>query len=152
MVDIVSAERRSEIMRKIRGKNTAPELTVRRFLQTSGLRFRLHRMDLPGTPDIVFSRKRICVFIHGCFWHGCRNCIDGTRKVKSNQQYWIQKIRTNQKRDRIKQKKLRDLGWKVFVIWECQIPETKQLTLLANRIKRVSLRKRIQSTEAHAEQ
>lgn len=86
-MDTVSAQRRSEIMSKIRSRDTKPELAVRRYLHSTGLRYRIHRRDLPGRPDIVFPSRKLCVFVHGCFWRGCPNCVDGTRTVKSNGAY-----------------------------------------------------------------
>jgi len=109
-VDTVSRERRSQIMSRIRGRDTVPELAVRRFLHAAGLRFRLHRFDLPGRPDIVLPSRRACVFVHGCFWHGCPKCVDGTRTVKSNTLYWRQKVETNRARDQRNQKRLEASG------------------------------------------
>jgi DNA mismatch endonuclease, patch repair protein len=108
-------------MARIRSEDTQPELAVRRALHAAGQRFRLHRRDLPGKPDIVLPRFRFAVFVHGCFWHG-HGC--GTRKAhvpKSNVGYWNPKIAGNIARDRLNQGRLRRLGWRCFVIWECQI-------------------------------
>src|ERR1700674_4838408 len=98
-MDTVTPERRSAIMARIRSKDTAPELAVRRYLHAKGLRYRLHHAGLPGKPDLVFPARRVCVFIHGCFWHGCPHCIDGTRQVKSNSAYWSAKVAGHRARD-----------------------------------------------------
>lgn len=110
---------RSEIMRRIRGKDTSPEMAVRRLLHHLGHRYRLHCVDLPGTPDIVFRSRRKIVFVHGCFWHqhGCALC----RRPKSNLAYWLPKLERNKLRDLASLRKLRADGWSVCVIWECQI-------------------------------
>ena len=133
-MDTVSAERRSEIMRRIRSKNTNPELLVRSSLHKLGLRFRVHYSDLPGRPDIVFPRRRICIFVHGCFWHGCTRCIDGRRRVKSKAAYWRAKIAGNRRRDRRSLASLRRQGWRVFVIWGCQVDDPRRLRRFAERI------------------
>lgn len=133
-MDIVSKKRRSEIMSKIRGKDTVPELRVRRYLHGLGLRYRLHRTDLPGRPDIVFPGRRLCVFVHGCFWHGCSQCIDGTRKVKSRIRYWKRKIRINQERDERNRVQLAGEGWNSLVIWECETTSESHLLNLAKTI------------------
>jgi DNA mismatch endonuclease, patch repair protein len=134
-MDTVSPERRSEIMRRIRGKNTGPELAVRRFLHRAGLRFRLHRAGLPGTPDIVFSASRVCVFVHGCFWHGCPKCGSGRRAVKSNAEYWAAKLAGNKARDRRNEAALKAAGWRVFAVWECETRDERMLSRLAKRIR-----------------
>ena len=135
-MDTVTKIRRSEIMSRIRGKNTQPEKAVRRFLRASGLHFHTHRRDLPGKPDFVFPGRRLCLFVHGCFWHGCPRCIDGTRKVRSNKDYWSDKVRGNKARDMRNARQLRRADWHVMTIWECQISE-KQLTSLIKRIGRI---------------
>lgn len=133
-MDRLSKESRSENMRKIKSKNTAPELQVRKFLFSRGLRYRLHHQKLPGKPDLVFSRARICVFVHGCFWHGCTQCVDGTRSVKTHSAYWTTKITTNRERDRRHTEMLRSSGWRVIVIWEC---ETKDVTKMENLFQQI---------------
>jgi DNA mismatch endonuclease, patch repair protein len=122
-MDKISPQARSRNMSRIRCQDTSPELAVRRALHRSGLRFRLHRRDLPGKPDLVFPARRACVFIHGCFWHGCPKCVDGTRRVKSNSPYWTAKIAGNRARDARHIGALREAGWNVFVIWECEIQD-----------------------------
>ena len=119
MTDIVNAARRSEIMSRIKGRNTKPELIVRRIAHGLGFRFRLHRGDLPGSPDMVFPRYRTVVFVHGCFWHrhhGCRYAY----RPKSRIQFWTKKFEENVARDTRNEMALRDLGWRVLVIWECE--------------------------------
>lgn len=105
-------------MAGIKGRDTKPELVVRRIAHKLGLRFRLHRKDLPGRPDLVFPRRRLAVFVHGCFWHrhdGCRY----TYTPKSRVAFWTKKFAANVARDRRNEEALRDLGWRVLVIWEC---------------------------------
>ena len=119
MTDIVNAAKRSEIMSRIKGRNTKPELIVRRIAHGLGFRFRLHRGDLPGSPDMVFPRYRTVVFVHGCFWHrhaGCRYAY----RPKSRIQFWTKKFEENVARDTRNEISLRDLGWRVLVIWECE--------------------------------
>src|SRR6267154_5015011 len=117
-MDKVSKLVRSRIMARITSRDTTPEIAVRSYLHAAGLRFRLHLRKLPGTPDIVFSSRRVCVFVHGCFWHGCTRCKDGTRRVGSNRSYWIQKLKRNRLRDTHAKRNLRRMGWRVIVIWE----------------------------------
>jgi DNA mismatch endonuclease (patch repair protein) len=139
-MDRLSPDRRSANMARIRSKDTAPEMAVRRFLHAAGLRYRLHRDRLPGKPDLVFPKWRICVFVHGCFWHGCRHCIDGTRRVKSNIDYWSGKVAENRARDARHKAALEEAGWTVFTIWECQVTTLAKLRNLAGRIRRVTAR------------
>jgi DNA mismatch endonuclease, patch repair protein len=131
VADRLTAERRGANMRRIRSKDTLPELVVRRFLHRAGLRYRLHARDLPGKPDLVFSARRVCVFVHGCFWHGCTRCIDGTRQVKSNTEYWSPKIEGNRARDERHRRVLRKSGWKVLTVWECECSNPARLRRLA---------------------
>lgn len=118
MVDTVSAEKRSEMMAGIPSVNTQPELAVRSFLHRKGLRFRLHRKDLPGKPDIVLPRFRAALFVHGCFWHQHEGCSLASRP-KSNKAYWAPKLERNLARDAENRAALEALGWRVAVIWEC---------------------------------
>jgi DNA mismatch endonuclease (patch repair protein) len=134
-MDKLSPEARSRNMSRIRSRDTSPELAVRRFLHRKGLRFRLHRRDLPGKPDIVFASRGACVFVHGCFWHGCPKCVDGTRRVKSNVPYWSDKVSGNRARDERHRHKLEEAGWSVFVVWECEAQERRHLAGLARKIK-----------------
>lgn len=111
---------RSEIMRSVKSKNTTPELLIRSMLHRLGFRFRLHRKDLPGSPDVVLPRYRTVIFVHGCFWHrhpGCRL----TTTPKSRQSYWLPKFQGNVERDRRNIEALQKLGWQVIVVWECEI-------------------------------
>ena len=130
MPDIFTKAKRSELMSRIRGKDTQPELRVRKFLHAAGCRYRLHDSKLPGKPDIVFASSRTCVFVHGCFWHGCSKCSDGRRKPKSNRAYWLPKIRRNKRRDQLNVCRLRNAGWRVFTIWECQVSGIRNLDRL----------------------
>lgn len=120
MADIVDVQRRSELMAGIRGKDTAPELAVRRIAHGMGLRFRLHRKDLPGRPDLVFPRYRLAVFVHGCFWHQHQDCRFA-HIPKSRVSFWTEKFAANTARDKRNIGALHDLGWRVLVIWECQV-------------------------------
>lgn len=123
---------RSRIMRAVKSKDTTPELFVRRLLHTKGYRYRLHCKDLPGNPDLVFPGRRKAVFVHGCFWHG-HNCKRGRRPPKSNSAYWQAKIARNQERDKQTQSRLRTLGWRVMVVWEC---ETRDAVTLVDKLIR----------------
>ncbi len=133
-MDRVTPDIRSRNMARIRDKNTKPELTVRRYLHTSGLRYRLHVPSLAGKPDLVFVRQRICLFVNGCFWHGCPHCADGGRTPKSNQAYWRQKIDGNVQRDRRHARQLQREGWKVLVVWACEISRPGTLVQLRKAI------------------
>lgn len=120
MTDIVDPATRSKIMASIRGKNTKPELQVRRGLHQLGVRFRLHRRDLPGSPDLVFPKYRAVLFVHGCFWHRHEPCrLAYTPSVNSHK--WIAKFKANVERDRRQIALLQQVGWRVFVIWECAL-------------------------------
>ena len=132
MTDIVSKEQRSWNMSRIGGRDTGPELVVRRTAHRMGYRFRLYRKDLPGTPDLVFSKHRLSVFVHGCFWHrhnGCRFAYS----PKSRVEFWTEKFKQNVARDNRNQNALRDMGWRVLVIWEC---ETRNIQNVDNRLRR----------------
>lgn len=119
MVDHVCKIKRSEIMSRVKSKDTTPEMQVRRALHRSGHRFRLHRADLPGRPDLVFPRYKMALFVHGCFWHGhgCKR----SKLPKSNVDYWKRKIATNVSRDEFVCRELERLGWKWRIIWQCEI-------------------------------
>jgi DNA mismatch endonuclease, patch repair protein len=134
-MDRVSSHTRSQMMSRIRSKHTTPELLVRKYLHAAGCRYRLHVSALPGKPDLVFVRGKTCVFVHGCFWHGCPKCSDGRRRPQSNRSYWLPKIRRNKQRDRVHVRKLRSAGWRVVAIWECEIPNRRKL----NRLKKTIL-------------
>ena len=122
-MDKLSAERRSANMRQIRSKNTAPELLLRRMLHRMGYRFRLHRKDLPGKPDIVFPSRRKVIFVHGCFWHQHAACREG-RVPHSRREYWEPKFNRNQKRDADSQALLEEQGWRFLVVWGCELKDT----------------------------
>lgn len=119
-MDTVSKEKRSEIMSKIRSKDTKPEIIVRSLLHSLGYRFRLHRKDLPGKPDIVLPKYKTVVFVHGCFWHQHEECSK-CHTPKSNKDYWVPKLEATKVRDKRNQLELKAMGWKVVVLWECQI-------------------------------
>ncbi len=113
---------RSKTMRAVKSKNTKPELIVRRLIHAMGYRYRLHRKDLPGTPDLVFPARRKVIFVHGCFWHG-HDCRRGARAPKTNADYWREKIVRNQNRDAAARQALLDAGWAAHVIWECELKD-----------------------------
>ena len=128
-MDIFSTEKRSEIMARVRSKDTKPEMAVRRYLHKHGLRYRLHRRDLPGCPDLVISSRRVAVFIHGCFWHrhpGCRK----TTMPASGEEFWRDKFAATVERDAIAHGALRRAEWGVLVIWECEVTPEGLSTLL----------------------
>jgi DNA mismatch endonuclease (patch repair protein) len=132
MADFLSAEARSAHMRRIRKIDTLPELRVRRAAHALGFRFRLHRRDLPGTPDLVFPRLRIAIWVHGCFWHqhlGCRLA----RQPKSRLDYWLPKLKRNQDRDAEAITAMCERGWTVLVIWECEVPTQEDATNIVSR-------------------
>ena len=109
-------------MARVRGKDTAPELRVRRIAHGMGLRFRLHRKDLPGKPDLVFTKHRLVVFVHGCFWHRHPGCSRASTPA-TRPDFWQAKFESNTARDRRQQADLHDLGWKVLVFWECGLKD-----------------------------
>src|SRR6266446_2210363 len=119
-------------MARIRGKNTVPELLVRRMISGLGYRYRLHVRDLPGTPDIVLRPRRKVIFVHGCFWHGHQGCRRATIP-QTRTDFWTKKLRANRQRDGVRECQLTESGWAVLVIWEC---ETKDQRALSKTIKR----------------
>ena len=124
---------RSENMRRIRSKDTAPELAVRRLVRSLGfLGYRLHRRDLPGKPDLAFMGRRKAIFVHGCFWHG-HDCKEGVRRPKSNAGYWVPKIAGNAKRDADHVAALNADGWDVLTIWDCELSDPSRLTSRLSR-------------------
>ncbi|HDR14899.1 MAG TPA: DNA mismatch endonuclease Vsr [Desulfobacteraceae bacterium] len=127
MTDVFPSEKRSWIMSRVREKNTSPELKVRSLVHRLGFRFRLHRKDLPGKPDLVFPSRKKIIFVHGCFWHG-HDCSRGKREPKSNTEYWVEKIRRNTERDSRRQSELKALGWDVLVTWECELKDAETLS------------------------
>jgi DNA mismatch endonuclease (patch repair protein) len=136
-MDTISPERRSADMRRIRGRDTGPELVVRRFPHRAGLRFRLYRSGLPGRPDLVFPAMRTCLFVHGCFWHGCRMCRTGRRRVKSNAGYWQKKTARTRRRDRQNELSLIRPGWTAITVWACETDNEQALERMARRLAKL---------------
>lgn len=126
VMDTLSRERRSWNMSRIRGRNTKPELVVRSILHRLGYRFRLHRRDLPGRPDIILPKHKTVILVHGCFWHRHSRC-KYAYTPKSNLPFWQEKFASNIERDRVAVHRLRKLGWRVVVVWECQTAATERL-------------------------
>ena len=132
-MDIISEERRSWNMSRIKGKDTKPELVVRSILHKMGYRFRLHRKDLPGTPDIVLPKYKTVIFLHGCFWHrhkGCKYAYTPKSRVK----FWKDKFAETVKRDKQHLKQLKENGWEVFIVWECETKDMDNLKKIINKI------------------
>ena len=121
-----SPEVRRRTMQAVKSKDTAPEMTVRRLVHGMRYRFRLHRKDLPGKPDLVFPRLHKVLFVHGCFWHG-HSCARGARVPLQNRAYWTKKIARNRERDKKAQVSLKTLGWDVMAVWECQLKNEASL-------------------------
>jgi DNA mismatch endonuclease (patch repair protein) len=134
MSDVFTPAERSRVMRAVKSRDTTPELVVRRLVHALGWRFRLHRRDLPGSPDLVLPRLGKAIFVHGCFWHRHR-CPAGQSTPASRRKYWLDKFRRNVERDSSNLRRLRRLGWKVLVVWECQTKDAK-CDRLADRIER----------------
>jgi len=132
-MDRLSKRQRSELMAKIRAKGTNPELAVRKALRGMGYVYRLHRSDLPGKPDIVMAKRRVVIFVHGCFWHG-HKCAAGQNIPATNKHYWLPKLMRNKQRDSENIADLRELGWKVVVIWECETRDSKKIESRLNRM------------------
>ncbi|WP_374575128.1 very short patch repair endonuclease [Phenylobacterium sp.] len=128
--DVFTPDKRSAVMRRVKGRDTTPELKVRKILWGLGARYRLNRRDLPGSPDIVLPGRRLAIFVHGCFWHG-HDCARGARVPKANREYWTAKIERNRARDARASAALAEAGWRVETIWEC---EMKDEAALANRL------------------
>lgn len=135
-MDIVDAEVRSRMMSNIRGKDTKPEMMVRKFLHARGLRFRIHRRDLPGRPDLVLPQWRAAVLVHGCFWHGHHGCRY-FRMPATRPEFWSAKIAANVSRDHSSEAALKELGWRVLVLWECAIRDypSEALEVLLSHIR-----------------
>ncbi|MEH6678805.1 very short patch repair endonuclease [Phenylobacterium sp.] len=130
MTDVYDANKRSAVMRQVKGSGTTPERTLRRLLTGLGARYRLNRRDMPGSPDIVLPGRRLAIFAHGCFWHG-HDCARGARVPKTNRDYWLAKVGRNRARDATTVQALSASGWRVEVIWEC---EMKDEAALADRL------------------
>ena len=120
MTDVFSPEKRSAVMRRVKGRDTSPEIAVRRMLRAAGIGYRLGGRGLPGKPDIVMQGRRTVVFVHGCFWHG-HDCARGSRKPKANADYWTAKLARNVARDREVGARLTSEGWRVITVWECDL-------------------------------
>ena len=122
----MSSEQRSRVMRAVRSRDTKPEMIVRRLLHRLGYRYRLHKTDLPGKPDIVFSSRKKVIFVHGCFWHG-HSCKRGNRQPESNADYWRAKIARNVDRFAKQLEELSNAGWEELTLWECQLQKEDSL-------------------------
>jgi DNA mismatch endonuclease (patch repair protein) len=135
-MDIWNKEKRSEVMSKIRSKNTKPELTLRKALFARGFRYRVNDTKLPGKPDIVLPKYKTVIFLNGCFWHRHEDC-KYAYTPKTNTKFWVNKINSNAERDKINSRKLTALGWNVLIIWECEIRHAHKLdiTPLIDRIE-----------------
>ena len=152
MPDKLTPEQRHRCMASIKSRNTKPEVLVRKFLFARGLRFRINVKRLPGTPDIVLKKYRTCIFVNGCFWHGHEGCKYYVMP-KTNTEFWKAKIERNRARDLDRRIKLRDMGWHVIQIWECQLkPKVREeylkgLLLTLNRILIMNYQPMIYKTE-----
>lgn len=131
----MTTEERSKMMSKIKSKNTAPEMIVRRYLHNKGFRYRLHDKKLPGKPDLILPKYKAVIFIHGCFWHGHEGC-KYYRIPKSNIDYWTKKLKGNISRDKQDQQSLQAMGWRVLIVWECELKRNAQTrcSTLVNQI------------------
>lgn len=136
MTDFLTPAERSERMSRIRGKHTRPEVTLRKALHRLGMRYRLHSAGLPGKPDIVFPRYKAIVFVHGCFWHRHPGCSIATTP-KSNTDFWLDKFQKNIARDTKVAQALELLGWRVFVVWECNLSSTTKTISTAEQIAKL---------------
>ncbi|WP_273145516.1 very short patch repair endonuclease [Oceanicaulis alexandrii] len=126
--DVFTPEDRSRVMRAVKGKDTKPEMIVRRMAHALGYRYRLHRKDLPGKPDLVFVGRKKVIFVHGCFWHG-HDCARGSRQPKTNAEYWRAKIARNISRDAANLQALDAQGWQALVLWECDLKDRDALAV-----------------------
>jgi len=126
VTDVFDPEKRSAVMRRVKGRDTGPERTVRRLLTSLGVRYRLHRKDLPGRPDVVMAGRKLVIFVHGCFWHG-HDCARGARVPKANRDYWLGKVSRNRDRDVTSRRALEAAGWRVETIWECEMKDEAAL-------------------------
>ena len=126
MSDVFTPDQRARVMARVKGKDTRPEMRVRRLAHAMGYRYRPHRRDLPGSPDLVFPSRRKAIFVHGCFWHG-HDCARGSRKPKTNAHYWAAKIARNAERDAAALDALHEKGWETLVLWECALKDADSL-------------------------
>ena len=127
MTDVFTPQKRSAVMRRVKGRDTSPEMKVRRLLTRLGARYRLHRKDLPGNPDIVLPGRKLAIFVHGCFWHG-HDCARGARVPKANRDDWIAKVARNRARDAAARDALTASGWRVETLWECELKDETAVT------------------------
>lgn len=134
-MDTLTKVQRSERMKRIRSRDTRPELTVRRLLHALNYRYRVHLRGLPGTPDIAFTRRKKVIFVHGCFWHQHTGCTIA-HIPKSRREYWAAKLKANAERDMANCEKLALLGWKVLIVWECQLNDLERLRRRLGRFLR----------------
>jgi DNA mismatch endonuclease (patch repair protein) len=125
MADIFPPEKRSEIMRKIKPRGSKQEIFIRKLVHSMGYRYRLHKKDLPGTPDLVFPKYKKVIFVHGCFWHGHEGCKRSALPT-TNVEFWKKKISGNVKRDKSNYQRLEQLGWKYMTVWQCEIKESQK--------------------------
>ena len=126
MTDVFDKAQRSAVMRRVKGRDTEPEMIVRRALTRLGARYRLHRKDLPGSPDVAMPGRRLAIFVHGCFWHG-HDCARGARVPKQNRDYWTAKVARNRARDAATGEALGVMGWRVETVWECELKDAAAL-------------------------
>jgi len=130
MPDMFDKQKRSEIMSKVHSNDTSPEIRVRKLLHGMGYRFRLHRQDLPGKPDIVLPKYETVIFVHGCFWHGCPVCQHAQIRPQTNTEYWNKKLDRTMVRDKENGARLESLGWRVLVVWECETRKKREEDLM----------------------
>ena len=125
-MDVFSKEKRSDIMSRVGSKNTKPERIVRSILHNAGYRYRLHRRDLPGSPDVVLPKHKRVIYVHGCFWHGHKGC-PRSKRPNSNVDFWEKKLDGNIQRDRINLRRISEMGWSALIIWSCEIRNREEL-------------------------
>lgn len=136
MSDIFSKDKRSDIMSKISNKNTKPEILVRKYLFANGFRFRINDKRFPGKPDILLPKYKAAIFVNGCFWHGHENCKAATLPT-SNTDYWANKITSNMERDKKVHAQLEQMGYRVFIIWQCQLKAKEKKSTLSNLVEKL---------------
>jgi DNA mismatch endonuclease (patch repair protein) len=124
--DVFDKAQRSAVMRRVKGRDTKPEMIVRRALTRLGARYRLHRKDLPGSPDVAMPGRKLALFVHGCFWHG-HDCARGARVPKQNRDYWTAKVARNRARDAANRAAYSEMGWRVETLWECELKDAAAL-------------------------
>jgi DNA mismatch endonuclease (patch repair protein) len=139
MTDTLTRAERSALMARIRGKDTSPEWGVRRFLHRNGFRYRLHRRDLPGRPDIVLPKLRTVIFVHGCFWHRHEGCAK-TTTPSTRKAFWEAKFKANVERDLRKANELKAQGWRIIIVWECDVKERRLRRLVSQLRRRTTFR------------